>query len=60
MEIVDYARPCMMAEKYLKELHEAMLDHDRDKAIENGIQAIVEIRLTISAIRHEKEKYESN
>lgn len=55
-EIVDYAHPCMMAEKYLKGLHEAMLRRDCDEAIEQGMKALVEMKIAINAIKHEKEK----
>lgn len=56
MEIVDYAHPCMMAEKALKELHNAMLEHDYDAAMKAGLAAMVEVRMTMNAINHEKEK----
>lgn len=58
MELVDYAMPCMMAEKALKKLHEAMLARDYDAALEQANIAIVEARLTYNAIRHEKEQNE--
>lgn len=54
--IVDYAYPCMMAERMLKELHKAMLDRDYDAAVEAGLAAIAEARLTVHAIRSMKEK----
>jgi len=54
--LVDYAYPCLMAEKYLKELHNAVLKGNYDAAIEFGLQAMVEVKITINAIRHEKEK----
>lgn len=56
MEIVDYAYPCMMAERYLKALHEAMLNHDYDAAVEAGMKAMVEVKLTVNAVKDEKEK----
>lgn len=56
MEIVDYAYPCMMAERYLKDLHEAMLNRDYDAAVEAGMKAMVEVKLTVNAIKDEKEK----
>ena len=45
MEIVDYAMPCMMAEKALKQAHEAVLENDFDVAIEKTLQAIVEAQI---------------
>lgn len=54
--LVDYAHPCMMAEQALKKLHNAMLERDYDTAMEQALVAITEARLTLNAIRHEKEK----
>lgn len=55
MGIVDYARPCMMAEKALKEAHDAVLKNDFDGAIEQTLQAIVEARLMLVALQIMKE-----
>lgn len=55
-EIVDYAYPCMMAEKALKDLHEAMLLKQYDAAIEHAMKALVEVKMTLNAVRHEKEQ----
>ncbi len=55
--MIDYAHPCMMAEKQLKELHEAMLNREFDKALEHGMQAIAEVKMTINSIKHMKEQY---
>jgi hypothetical protein len=41
----------MMAEIQLKELHKAMLDRRHEDALEAGLQAIVEIRLALAAIK---------
>lgn len=54
--LIDYAHPCMMAEKALKDLHEAMLMKQYDEALEHALNAIVEIKLTYNAIRHEQEQ----
>lgn len=56
--LVDYAMPCMMTEKAMKELHSAMLARDYDKALECAKVAIVEAKLTYNAILHEKEQNE--
>ncbi len=53
--IVDYAYPCMMAEKALKDLHNAMLRNDYDAALEHALAAMTEAKLTYNAIRHAKE-----
>lgn len=54
--LIDYAHPCMMAEKALKDLHEAMLMKQYDAAIEHAMKAMVEVKMTLNAIRHEKEQ----
>ena len=54
VNLVDYAHPCMMAENALKEAHVHMLNREYDEAIEQGLRAIVEVRLMINAIRHMK------
>ena len=54
--VIDYAYPCMMAEKALKDLHEAMLMKQYDAALKHAEEALVEVRLTAAAIRHEKEQ----
>jgi hypothetical protein len=46
----------MMAEKALKEAHEAVLNNDFDGAIEQTLQAIVEARLMLGALKVMKEK----
>jgi hypothetical protein len=47
----DYAYPCMMAEKALKELHEAMLMNQHRDAVEAGLRALEETVRTLEAIR---------
>ena len=54
--VVDYAYPCMMAEKALRNLHNAMLRKDYDDALEQALIAMAEAKLAYNAIRHEKEK----
>lgn len=54
--VVDYAYPCMMAEKALKELHQAMLRGDVDAALEHALTAMAEAKLTYNAIRATKEQ----
>jgi hypothetical protein len=55
MGIVDYAMPCMMAEKALKQAHDAVLDNDLDAAIEHTLEAIVEARLMLGSLKVMKE-----
>jgi hypothetical protein len=55
--LIDYAAPCMKAERALKDLHDAMLERKYDRAIEAALQVLVETKLTLNAIKHEQEKY---
>ena len=59
-EIVDYARPCMDAEKALKDAHDAVLDRKFDEAMTKTMDALVNVRLMYGALRHMKERDEQN
>lgn len=48
--MIDYAMPTMMAEKALKDLHEAMLMKQYDKALEFALIAIAETRMAYNSI----------
>jgi hypothetical protein len=54
--MIDYAYPCMMAEKALKQAHEHMLDREYDEAFEAALGAIAETKLMINAINDIKER----
>jgi hypothetical protein len=56
MEIVDYAKPCMDAERALKDAHNAVLNDDFGLALVKTMDALVSVRLMQSALRHMKEK----
>jgi len=58
MEIVDYARPCMDAERELKNAHDAVLDRKFDEAMTKTMDALVSVRLMYGALRHMKEVHE--
>lgn len=58
--MIDYAYPTMMAEKALKDLHDAMLRRRYEEAIEAGFKAIAEAKLAINAIRHTIEEAAKN
>ena len=53
--MIDYAYPCMMAEKALKKAHDAVLDNDLDAAIIEALVAMSEAKLMLNALRHMKE-----
>ena len=55
-EIVDYARPCMEAEKALKDAHDAVLDGKFDEAMTKTMDALVSVRLMYGTLRHMKER----
>lgn len=50
--VVDYASPCLKAERALKDLHRAMLEQDYEKAIDCALHALAETKLTLNAIKH--------
>lgn len=54
--MIDYSYPAMMAERAMKDLHNAALENDFDAAIEHGLNALTEMRLTINALRDMKEQ----
>lgn len=49
-QVIDYAYPCMMAEKAMKDLHNAMLAKDYDRAIFEAHTALVEMKMTLNSI----------
>lgn len=50
--LIDYAYPTMMAEKALKDLHNAMLDRKYEDAQAHALEALTEVKLIMNAIRH--------
>jgi hypothetical protein len=48
--MIDYAYPTMMAEKALKDLHDAMLERRYDDAKEAALRCIAETRMARRAI----------
>lgn len=55
-EIIDYAKPCMDAEKALKDAHNAVLGQNLDEAMTKTMDAIISARLMYGALRHMKEQ----
>ena len=51
--MIDYARPCMNAEKALKDAHWAVLDNKYDLAVELTLQALVEVSKMHAALVHQ-------
>jgi hypothetical protein len=54
--VVDYAYPCMMAEKALKNLHNLMLEGKYDEAVTAGIEAMADVKLTLNAIKDMRDR----
>lgn len=54
-ELIDYAYPMMMAERKLKEAHEALLNRDFDGGMELLLSASVEVKLAVNSVKHMKE-----
>lgn len=50
--MIDYSYPCMMAEKALKDLHNAAIEGRLDDAREYALAAMAEVRLTYQALNH--------
>ena len=60
-KIIDYALPCMLAEKELKEAHQFMLQNKHRDALGSGIKAIDHIHNILKTnLNHEHIKSPSN
>lgn len=56
MELVDYAKPLILAEDAVKEMYNAAIEGRLADAREQGLIAITEIRLALAAVNHEMEQ----
>ena len=54
-KVIDYALPCMLAEKELKEAHQFMLENKYLSAMESGVKAIDYIHQMLDAIENKAE-----
>ena len=54
-ELIDYAHPMMMAENAMKAAYDALLHGNPDKGMEQLLNAMVEIKMALNAVRHIKE-----
>ena len=57
---IDYAKPCMMAEIALKEVHKAMLKRDFHAARERAFDSLAETKLMMNAIDFMQEQEQEN
>lgn len=55
MDIIDYAMPTMMAEKALKDMHNAVLERRYDEAKGYALEAVAQAKLAYHAICVEQE-----
>lgn len=49
-EIIDYARPTMLAERALKDMHNAVLERRYEEAKEYSLEAMAQVKLAYHAI----------
>jgi len=56
--IIDYAKPCMDAEKALRDAHNAVLEQNLDLAMTKAMDAVICARLLYGALHHMKDKNE--
>lgn len=54
--MIDYSYPCMMAEKALKDLHNAALDNRLEDAQELALVAAAEVRLVYQSLQHMRQE----
>lgn len=54
--IIDYAKPCMDAEKALKDAHNAVLEQNLDLAMIRTMDAVISARLMYGSLRDMKER----
>lgn len=59
-QVIDYASPCMSAEKSLKEVHKHMLDGNFDRATAAALNAAGHIQWMLFTIYKMKEAHDSN
>ena len=55
-ELIDYARPLMMAERAMKTSHDLLLKEDFNSAIDHINLAVAELRIARVSIIHLMEK----
>lgn len=56
MDIVDYAKPLILAESAVKEMYNAAIEGRLGDAREQGLIAITELRLALAAVNHVMEQ----
>lgn len=54
MDIIDYARPTMLAERALKDMHNAMLEKRYEDAMDEVVNAMGHLSAVVRAIDAER------
>ena len=54
--MIDYAYPCMMAEKALKDAHNAVIEGRLDEAIQRTYTALVETKIMLNSLKDMQEQ----
>ena len=54
--MIDYSYPCMMAEKALKDLHNAALENDLEAAKEFALETVTQARMAYAALEHMRQE----
>ena len=54
--MIDYAYPCMMAEKALKDAHNAVIEGRLDEAIQRTYTALVETKIMLNSLKDMREQ----
>jgi hypothetical protein len=55
VELIDYAHPLMMAERNLRDGYNALIEGDLEVGETLLINAAVEVKMALNAVRHAKE-----
>ena len=54
--MIDYAYPCMMAERALKDAHNAVIEGRLDEAIQRTYTALVETKIMLNSLKDMREQ----
>lgn len=54
--VIDYAYPCMMAEKALRDAHNAVIEGRLDEAIQHTYTALVETKIMLNSLKDMQEQ----
>jgi len=54
--MIDYAYPCMMAERALKDAHNAVIEGRLDEAIQRTYTALVETKIMLNSLKDMQEQ----